>query len=173
VRIRPDDIQGTLTFLEEALEKFNPIFPFSYTFLDDRFNQIYRSEQKFGTIFGFFPTLAIVIACLGLLGLASFTADRKTKEIGIRKVLGASVPSITLLISRTFALWVLAANLIAWPVSYFAMNRWLQNFAYHIDIHIWIFLLAAALALMIAILTVGYQAIKTARLNPVDSLKYE
>jgi len=117
--------------------------------------------------------LAIFITCLGLFGLASFTAEQRTKEIGIRKALGASVSGIILLLSKEFTKWVLVANIIAWPVAYLAMNRWLQNFAYRIDIGLGTFILAGVLALVIALLTVGYQAIKAARANPVDALRYE
>ena len=124
-------------------------------------------------IFSYFTFLAILIACLGLFGLASFTAEQRTKEIGIRKALGASVSEIIFLLSKEFTRWVLVANIIAWPLAYFAMNRWLQNFAYRINIGIGTFILAALLALVIALLTVGYQAIKAARANPVEALRYE
>ena len=120
-----------------------------------------------------FSFLAIFIACLGLFGLASFVADRKTKEIGIRKVLGASVPGLIGLLSVNFTKWVLLSNIIAWPVAWFAMNRWLQNFAYRINIGIWIFFVSGLLALLIALLTVSYQAIKAAMCNPVEALRYE
>ena len=124
-------------------------------------------------IFSYFTFLAILIACLGLFGLASFTAEQRTKEIGIRKALGASVSEIIFLLSKEFTRWVLVANIIAWPLAYFAMNRWLQNFANRINIGIGTFILAALLALVIALLTVGYQAIKAARANPVEALRYE
>ncbi len=117
--------------------------------------------------------MAIFIASLGLFGLASFTAEQRTKEIGIRKALGASVSEIILLLSKEFTKWVLVANIIAWPIAYLAMNRWLQNFAYRINIGLGTFILAALLALVIALLTVGYQAIRAARVNPVDALRYE
>ena len=124
-------------------------------------------------MFGYFSMLAIFIACLGLFGLASFTAERKTKEIGIRKVLGASVPGITLVLSKEFTKWVLLANLIAWPVAFYAMNRWLQGFAYRDELNVWTFVLSAILSLLIALLTVSYQSIRAALANPVDELKYE
>jgi len=130
-------------------------------------------KKKLSQIFSYFTFLAILIACLGLFGLASFTAEQRTKEIGIRKALGASVSEIIFLLSKEFTRWVLVANIIAWPLAYFAMNRWLQNFAYRINIGIGTFILAALLALVIALLTVGYQAVRAARANPVEALRYE
>jgi len=126
-----------------------------------------------GRVFGAFAILGIFIACLGLFGLTTFAAEQRTKEIGIRKVLGASESKIFLLLSKEFIRWVLLANLIAWPLAYFAMNKWLQNFAYRIQIGIVAFLISGGTALLIAYLTVSYQSIKSARANPVDSLRYE
>ena len=117
--------------------------------------------------------IAILVACLGLFGLASFTAEQRTKEIGIRKALGATISSIVILLIKEFTKWVLLANIIAWPIAYVAMNHWLQNFAYRIKIGLGTFILAGVLALVIALLTVGYQAIKAARANPVKALRYE
>jgi putative ABC transport system permease protein len=125
------------------------------------------------TITFYFSFLAVLIGCLGLFGMASFTAEQRTKEIGIRKVLGASVPGIIRLLAKEFMLLVILANLIALPVAYFAMNRWLQGFAYRMDIHAWVFVLSAALSLTIALVTVSYQAVRAALANPVDSLRYE
>ena len=122
---------------------------------------------------GIFSSLAIFVACLGLFGLISFSAEQRTKEIGIRKVLGASISGIVLLISKEFTRWVLAANIIAWPVAYFVMNKWLQNFAYRARIGIEYFVLSALLAFVIALITVSYQSVKAAMANPVDSIKYE
>ena len=141
--------------------------------MDERFAELYRAEQRLGTIFSIFAGLAIFVACLGLLALASFMAERRTKEIGIRKVLGATVSEIIVLLSREFVKWVAIAALIAWPLAYYAMNRWLQGFAYRTGIGIGLFLLSSLLALLIAILTVSFQAIRAARANPVDSLRYE
>ena len=132
-----------------------------------------KLKKKLSQIFSYFTFLAILIACLGLFGLASFTAEQRTKEIGIRKALGASVSEIIFLLSKEFTRWVLVANIIAWPLAYFAMNRWLQNFANRINIGIGTFILAALLALVIALLTVGYQAVRAARANPVEALRYE
>ena len=141
--------------------------------MDEDIDNLYKYEQRIGDLVRYGTFLAVFIACLGLFGLASFTAEKRTKEIGIRKVLGASVSGIVLLLTKEFTKWVILANLIAWPIAYFVMSRWLQNFAYHINIGIGTFLLSAALALVIALITVSFQAVKTAASNPADSLRYE
>ncbi len=175
IRVKSDisDLSGTIKFIEGVWDKFAPNFPFEYSFLDETFNRIYRSEQKTGSIFGYLTFLAIFISCLGLFGLAAQMAELRTKEIGIRKVLGASVSGITLLLSKDFMKWVVVANVIAWPAAYFAMNKWLQNFAYRTRMGIEVFILAAALAFVIALVTVSYQSIRGAMADPVDSLRYE
>jgi len=173
IRITPHDISGTLKFIEQKWQEFDPNRPFEYSFLDESFDRQYRNEEKLSRIFSNFTLFAILIACLGLFGLASFSAEQRTKEIGIRKVLGASVSNIVLLLSRDFARWVLLANLLAWPTAYLLMNQWLQRFAYRTDISIWTYLLAAVLALLIAMLTIGFQSARVAVVNPVESLKYE
>jgi putative ABC transport system permease protein len=173
VKIRPDNIPSTIRYLEKTLKQIDPMLPFDYTFLDETFDRNYKAEEKLSKIFSYFTLLAIFIACLGLFGLASFTSEQRTKEIGIRKALGASISGIILLLSKEFTKWVLLANLIAWPVAYFAVNQWLQNFAYRINIGPGTFILAALLALIIALLTVGYQAVRAARANPVNALRYE
>jgi ABC-type antimicrobial peptide transport system permease subunit len=173
IRISPKNIEGTIAHLENTWNKFSAGFPFDYTFLDDRIDNLYRSEQRVGTVFNYFTILVIFIACLGLFGLASFTAEKRTKEIGIRKILGAPVSSILLLLSKEFAKWVLLANIIAWPAAYFIMDRWLENFAYRTSIGMETFFLSAGLALAIALITVSYQCMRAALSNPVDSLKYE
>ena len=129
--------------------------------------------MRVGPLVGTFALLAILVACLGLFGLAAFTAEQRTKEIGVRKVLGASVKSIVLLLSKEFATLVLVANLIAWPVAYFVIGDWLQNFAYRVDVAWWVFLLAGVTALLIALGTVGYQALRAALSNPIEALRYE
>ena len=134
---------------------------------------MYAAEKRTGIIVTVFSMLAIFIACLGLLGLAAFTTDQRTKEIGVRKILGASIPGIVLLLSKDFAKLVVIANILAWPLAYFLMNNWLQNFAYKIEISTWTFILSGAGALLIAVITVSYQAVKAAMTNPVNSLKYE
>jgi putative ABC transport system permease protein len=173
VKIRTGDISSTLGFLENKFKAFSPGFTFDYFFLDNNFDRLYRSEERMQLIFNFFTILAILISCLGLFGLASFTAEQRTKEVGIRKVLGATVPNIILQLSREFITWVVIANLVAWPAAFIAMNKWLQNFAYRTDMGIGTFILSGLLALVIALLTVSYQSIKTALANPIRALKYE
>ena len=173
VKVRPENLSGTIRSIEKIWKEMIPAYPFEYTFLDDRFDSIYRTEQRIGNIFLSFTLITILVACLGLFGLASFTAEQRTKEIGIRKVLGASVSNVVLLLSRQYTKWVLVANVIAWPVAFFAMRTWLQNFAYRIDIGIWIFILSGVMALAIALLSVSAKALKAATANPVNSLRYE
>ncbi|MCH8959910.1 MAG: FtsX-like permease family protein [Bacteroidetes bacterium] len=162
VRIRPDDIPGTLAELEATWQRFVPDHPFSYFFVNDVVEALYRADQRFGNTFAAFTALAILIAGLGLFGLAAFTAEQRTKEIGIRKVLGATVSSITFLLSKDFAKLVILAVVLAVPVAYLSMDHWLENFAYRIDLGASVFLLAGALVLVAALLTVSYQAIKAA-----------
>ena len=172
-RIKTEDVSGFIRILESKWGEFLPNQPFEYSFLDERFDRMYQAEQRIGKIFGVFAALAVLIGCLGLFGLAAFTAEQRTKEIGIRKVLGASVPNITRLLLREFVLLVGAANLIAWPIAYFVMRRWLQDFAYRISPNVWIFLAAGAATLLVSMLTVSFQAIKAALADPIRSLRYE
>jgi putative ABC transport system permease protein len=141
--------------------------------LDESVDQLYKSEQRFQEIFFYFSMLAIFIALLGLLSLASFFTEQRAKEIGVRKVLGASVASVVKLLSKDFLKLVVLANLIAWPIAYYFMNRWLQDFAYRVEAGWSVFVLAGGLALVIALLTVSTQAIKAALANPVEALRYE
>ena len=175
IKIRPGSLPETLSFLKEKWKELSPTETLDYWFLDESesFTWQYQSEQRLSKIFSYFALLAIFIACLGLFGLASFTAEQRTKEIGIRKAMGASISSIILLLSKEFAKWILIANIIAWPIAYFAMNRWLQNFAYRINIGLGTFIIAGLLALVIAVLTIGYQAVNAAKGNLVDALRYE
>jgi putative ABC transport system permease protein len=173
LKVKPLTISDTLAFLRKKWKQVDPTQAFDYFFLDEAFGRQYKADEKLSQIFSCFTLLAIFIACLGLFGLASFTAEKRTKEIGIRKALGASVSEIIWLLSKEFTRWVLVANIIAWPIVYLAMNRWLQNFAYRIDIGLGTFVISALLALLIALLTVGFQAIRAARANPVDTLRYE
>jgi len=173
VRIQARDIPKSIQFLKRKWEELFPSRPFKYSFFDEDFDRIYRSETHLMKTLNSISILAILIACLGLFGLASFATVRRTKEIGIRKVMGASVSGIFLLLVKEFAKWVFVANIIAVPLAYFAMNLWLQNFAYRTGIGLWIFFLVAALVFVIALLTVGYQAIKSATANPVEALRYE
>jgi putative ABC transport system permease protein len=173
VKAKTQDIQGLLASVKKQWSQFNTEAPLSYSFLDERFEATYRSEQKVGQILGIFAGLTIFVACLGLFGLATFTAEKRRKEIGIRKVVGASVIDIVALLSKEFLKLVLIANVLAWPLVYYLMNRWLENFAYHIGIGWWMFALAGVSALLIALLTVSFQAIKAALNNPVKSLRTE
>jgi putative ABC transport system permease protein len=178
VKIRPDrpeDIAATLEFLQKKWQEFRPNFPFQYSFIDERYEALYQNEHRLGQIFGTFSLLAVFIACLGLFGLASYTAEQRTKEIGIRKVLGASVRNIIVLLSKEFTKLVAVATLVAWPVAYYAMGRWLQEFAYRININnqLLTFFAAALLAFAIALATISFQAIKAAVNNPVKALRYE
>jgi putative ABC transport system permease protein len=173
VRISTDNISKTIADIKRAYGELTPGVPFEYHFFDESFEALYQREQKFEKLFFFFSAFAVFIACLGLFGLASFMAEQRTKEIGIRKMLGASAGNVVLLLSKEFIKWVILANIIAWPVAYFTMNKWLQDFAYRISIGLWIFVVSAALALFIALITVSYQSIKTALADPVKSLRYE
>jgi len=172
-RINAASLSAILKEAQTKWKNMSASLPFSYRFLDESFNDVYKAEQRVGTIVLLFSALAIIVACLGLFGLAAFLAEQKTKEIGIRKVLGASVPSILLMLSKEFIKWIAIANIIAWPVAYYIMNEWLQDFAYRININWWLFVIAGSIALLIALLTIGIQAIKAAKANPVESLKYE
>ncbi len=147
--------------------------PIEYSFFDEYFAEEYKSEIQSEKVFTIFAILAIIIACLGLFGLATFTAEQKTKEIGIRKVLGASIVNIVSMLSKEFLILVAIANLIAWPAAYFIMNNWLSDFVYRTDIGPGVFVLAGLSVLIIAILTVAYKSIKAASANPVKNLKYE
>jgi hypothetical protein len=173
IKVQGGQIPESIEFIRQTMEKFSPFYPFEYRFFDDVFNAAYLSEQKLEKIFSLFALIAIFIACMGVFGLSAFLAEQKRKEIGIRKVLGASVAKIVYLLSKNMVLLILLANIIAWPVAYYAMTRWLQNFAYRTPIGLGIFLLSAFLTLAVSIGTLSYQAIKAARSNPVDSLKYE
>ena len=173
VRIRPEDINGSIELLRETWKKIEPARPFAFTFLDQQVNQQYRREQRWLQIVWYASGFGISIACLGLFGLASLSVSQRTKEIGIRKVLGASVSGIIALLSREFVLLLTIANLVAWPIAYWAMGQWLNGFAYRIEPGIKIYLLCSLLAVVIALCTISLQAIRAARSNPVDALRYE
>jgi putative ABC transport system permease protein len=173
VRIQPGDVRGTLSYIQKKWTETFPEEEFEYSFLDDRINLLYESEGKMRQIFFVFSTLSIFVACLGLFGLAAFTAQERTKEMGVRKVLGASEINVFVLLSKEFTRWVFIANIVAWPLAYYVMTKWLQNFAYRIGVSVWPFVLAAILAFVISLITVSYQSIRAALTNPVDSLRYE
>jgi putative ABC transport system permease protein len=173
IKIKTTDIPATIDYVKGIMKKFSPSTPFAYSFFDEVFERAYFTEKRMARVFGAFAILGIFIACLGLLGLTAFASEQRTKEIGIRKVLGASEMKIFFLLSKEFVRWVLLANLIAWPIAYLGMNKWLQNFAYRTYIGAATFLISGGAALLIATLTVSYQSIKSARTNPADSLRYE
>ncbi len=173
IRLEAQNIPHTLSALERKWRDLVPHRPFDYFFLEEAFDALYRRERRLAQIFGYFAALAIFVGGLGLFGLASFMAEQKTKEIGIRKVLGASVAGIVALLAKDLVKLVLAANLIAWPVAFFGMNKWLQGYAYRIEMSIWTFAAATIIALTIALLTVSYQTTKAALANPVEALRYE
>ena len=173
VRIHSENIRETMTFLENTWRKFASNQAFEYEFFDDHFARIYQAEERTGQIFFSFSLLAISIASLGLFGLAAFVAGQRTKEIGIRKVLGATEVGIVFLLSKQFTKWVVLSNLFAWPIAYYFMTKWLQRFAYQTSISVWSFLFAFIVVLFLALLTVSYQTVRAARSNPVDLLRYE
>jgi putative ABC transport system permease protein len=173
IKIKSDNIPSSLQYIQETTKLSAPDFPFEYSFLDSEIDNLYNNEQRLGRIFSYFSLLAILIALLGLFGLATFTVQHRIKEIGVRKILGSSVTSIVALIVKGYTKWILFANLIAWPIAYFVINKWLQNFAYRIDLTIWPFLLAGSVAFLIALLTISWQAIRAATANPVKALRYE
>ncbi len=173
VKYNSENLAQVISFLKAKWKKDIPDRPFTYKFLDESIHSSYGNEQKISSIFRYFTLLAVFLSCLGLFGLASYTAEQRTKEIGIRKTLGASVPGIVFLLSKEFIKWVIAANIVAWPLAWFSMTVWLDNFAYKIEINAWMFLISGGAALFIVLASVGYQTFKAAKANPVKSLKYE
>jgi len=173
LKIPAQQVDNVLPMIEKTWQQYEFKYPLDYRFLDESFENMYRSEKRVGQIFFIFAAMAIVISSLGLFGLTSFITEQRTKEIGIRKVLGASATQIVVMLSSSFIRWVLLANLIAWPLAYLSMNKWLQNFAYRIEIG-WSMLAAAGLlSVIIALFTVSWQAIRAANTNPVRTLRYE
>ncbi len=173
LRIAPGSLKRVLEHVNSIFDQVNSGAQFKYDFLNDRLAALYRNEERMMDMFGWFSLLAIFIGCLGLIGLAAFSAEMRTKELGVRKVLGASATNIFLILSREFTKWVLAANFIAWPIAYYAMNRWLGNFAYRTTVGIAPFIVSMVLAFLIAFFTVSFQAAKAAVADPVRSLRYE
>lgn len=167
------DIKSVINNFKSVWKEISPDFPIEYNFLTDGLNWYYRAEERFETAFFYFSLFAIFIACLGLFGLTAYVVEQKTKEISIRKILGATVPGIAAMLSRQFVILVLLSNIIAWPAAYYITNNWLKDFAYRININIWFFILSALIALIIALFTVISNTIKAAAANPVDSLRYE
>jgi putative ABC transport system permease protein len=173
VKLTGSDIPGSIDYIEKTWKQYLPEVPFEYTFLDERFDKLYKTEQQQGSLFTTFSGIAIFIACLGLFGLSAFTITQRIKEIGVRRVLGASTGSIVTLISKDFLKLVTIAALIAFPVAWYAMYKWLGDFAYRISIQWWVFLAAGTMAALIALLTVSFQAVRAALSNPVKSLRSE
>jgi len=173
IRMNPVNLVQTIAFIEKTWKEYYPGEPFEYKFLDEEFDQMYRSEERMGKIFNYFAVLALIISCLGLFGLSSFMAELRTREIGIRKAHGSSVLNIYLLMNRQFVFWVLISNIIAWPVAWYVMNRWLENYAYKTSISWWIFLTVALISILVVILTVTYQTFRIANTNPAQTLRYE
>lgn len=173
VKISTNGIDGTLSNIKQVWNRINPEYPFDYEFVDDVFAAQYITDNQFKIVMGLFSSIAVVIACIGLFSVSLFTTERRIKEIGIRKASGASMLQIVIMLTKDFTKWILLANIIAWPVAYYFMNKWLQDFAYRIEISWWVFVLSGGIALVIALLTVSYQAIKAATKNPVEALRYE
>jgi putative ABC transport system permease protein len=172
-RIQSPAVSKAIDYIRKTWKRLAPGEPFNYSFLNEEFDDMYRAEQRTGKIFISFAILAIFIACLGLFGLATYAAEQRTKEIGIRKVLGASITNITTMLSKDFLKLVFIASLIAFPIAWYIMNKWLEDFAFRIDISWWIFAIATFTSLTIALITVGFQAIKAAITNPVKNLRTE
>jgi putative ABC transport system permease protein len=173
VRIQAGDPSEALSKLQSAWKSIVPDFPFEYSFLDEDLNRFYKSEEKWSDIVGWAGGISIFLACLGLFGLAALAAVNRTKEIGIRKVLGASVSVIVRLLSKDFLKLVIIALIIASPIAWYFMDKWLQDYAYRIDIGWWVFAVTGIVAVLIAFATIGFQAIKAAVANPVESLRTE
>jgi putative ABC transport system permease protein len=173
LKVKSQDLAQTIEEVKEIWSKLAPHRPFLYSFLDEDFNRQYQSDFIFRKLFTTFSCLAIFIACLGLFGLATYTAQQRTKEIGIRKVMGAEVHNIVTLLSKDFIKLVIVSILVATPISWYAMNEWLEGFAYRMAVQPWIFVLAGLVALIIAVLTISYQSLRSATMNPVSSLRSE
>ncbi|MDB5088305.1 MAG: yknZ 7, partial [Mucilaginibacter sp.] len=173
VKINGGETSKAIDFIKNTWKSTVPDVPFEYQFLDDHFNEVYQVDDQVSKIVGILAGLIIIISCLGLFGLASYSAEKRIKEIGVRKVLGASVRNITLLLSKNFLKLVVIANIIAWPIAWFVMYHWLQDFAYRISIQWWIFVVAGIISILIAFFTVSFQSIKAAVTNPVKSLRSE
>jgi putative ABC transport system permease protein len=173
LKLKTADTKNTIAYITNTWNAFAPGYPLDYKFIDDSYTKMYKAEESLGSLIWIFTIMAIFIGCMGLFGLAAFSAEQRIKEIGIRKVLGASVFNITALLSKSFVRLVLISSLIAFPVAWWVMTKWLEDYEYRIAISWWVFVLAGVVALTIALLTVGFQAIKAAVANPVKSLRTE
>jgi putative ABC transport system permease protein len=173
VKIASDNIKEAIADVQAVWEKHIPNFPFTYSFLDEHFEKLYRSDQQMSAVVSIMAGLAILISCMGLFGLSAITTEKKTKEIGIRKVLGATETQITVLLSRNFVFLIGVSFVLVSPITYWLLRSWLDNFAFRIAINPMIFLLGGILALAIALLTISYHTLRSARKNPVNALRYE
>jgi putative ABC transport system permease protein len=173
IRMKPDRVQSIVSYTKKTIQSFNLPYPLNFNFLADDYDHLYRTEQRMSKIFGYSSFLAIFISCLGLIGLSSFMTERRTKEIGIRKVNGAKSFEIFSLLSKEYSTWVIISILVAFPVAWYAMNKWLQNFAYRVNLSWWVFALAGVIALIIGLLTVSWQSYRAASKNPVEAMRYE
>ena len=173
VRIKSGDIKNTVSYIEQKWNEIIPEYPFEFSFLDENLNRMYKEQDNLGKLVGYFSILAILIACLGMFALASFNAEQRTKEIGVRKVLGASVSGIVILFTKDFLKLVLIAVILAIPLAYLVLDKWLEDFAYRVSINPVIFIVSSLTTFLIALGTIAFQAIKSANANPVKSLKYE
>jgi len=166
-------IEDALAAIRQTWSRLFPDRPFEYYYLDTSLNRLYRGEERIGRLFMVLTMMGILVACLGLFGLASFTAEQRTKEIGVRKILGATVPAVVISLTKEFAKWVLMGTAIAWPLATWAVQAWLKNFAYHVEVGPGPFVLSTAMAFILVCLTVSYQSVRAALRNPVDALRYE
>lgn len=173
IRIDPENVSNTIAFIEEKWKEFAPDSPFEYSFFDDALEALYDDEKRFGKIISLSTLIAVFIACIGMFGLSLFIGEQRIKEIGIRKVFGSSSTQVVMLILKQYMLMVLIANLVAWPVAWYVMNRWLQNFAYRTKFEIWLFFAVAALSMIIVLATITFQTVKAAQTNPSETLKFE
>jgi ABC-type antimicrobial peptide transport system permease subunit len=173
IKVNSMNLESLITRIESIWDQFVSQYPFEYNFMDEDFDNLYKNEQNMGSLFQIFTALAVFISCLGLFGLATFVVERRTKEIGVRKVLGASSAGLISMLIKDFTKWVILANIIAWPLAWYFINKWLQNYAYRTDINLVPFCVAGFSAILIAIITVMFQTFKAANANPVDALKYE
>lgn len=173
IRLKPNSMPNSLSFLKKTWQSFYPNQQMEYYFFDESLNANYRTESRMGSLFKYFSILAIFIACLGLYGLTAFSIEQRYKEIGVYKVMGATVPNVVMLFSKNYLWWIIIANIIAWPLTFYVMSGWLQNFAYRINLGFWPFLVSGLIAIIVAFLTIGWLAIGAAVLNPADALRYE
>ena len=173
VRIKPTEVPATMTHLKSTYERLDPEYPFTYKFVDENFDEMYRSEEKLSSLFTIFTGLAITVACLGLFGLVEYSVNQRSKEISIRKVFGASVNSLLLLLTRKYFVLVMIAFIVIIPLSYFSAQEWLNSFAYRITISPWMYLKACGLILLITFFTVSFQSLKASWINPANTLRNE